>query len=81
MDEDWQRHHMTFAVDDDDEQEQVAEATQYATNILNKSFICDKTVDVTANFQQDEEDEKECSSHDDQPIDDDLAGEEQVCQE
>lgn len=62
MDEVWQRHHMTFAEDEDSEKEQVAEAAQYATRILNKSFICDKTVDVTANFQQDDEDEKESSS-------------------
>ena len=48
---------MTFAIDNDEGEEQslsakrpIAHATQHATNILNKSFLMDKTVDITAKF-------------------------------
>ena len=56
---------MTFAADNDDESQSgsrpTAHAHQHATTILNKSFLLDKTVDMTANFLQmeDEIDEKE----------------------
>ena len=63
IDESWQRHQMTFAMDNDDDGSQsgsrpTAHAPQHATTILNKSFIHDKTVDMTANFHQDEEDDE-----------------------
>ena len=54
---------MTFAMDNDDDGSQsgsrpTAHAPQHATTILNKSFIHDKTVDMTANFHQEEEDDE-----------------------
>lgn len=72
---------MTFA-EEDGEKEQVAEAgAQYATTILNKSFICDKTVDVTAKFQQEDEDEKDDSrsnSHRSEQVDQPMSSDEAI---
>ena len=58
---------MTFAVDNDDDGSQAgskptAHAPQHATTILNKSFLLDKTVDMTANFHQEDEDEEKVNT-------------------
>ena len=53
MDEGWQKHHMTFA-EENEKDDGSLYAPNNIQNILNKSFICEeKQVDITAKFQQD----------------------------
>ena len=56
MDEGWQKHHMTFA-EENEKDDGSSYTPNNIQNILNKSFICDeKQVDITAKFQQDYDD-------------------------